>query len=78
MRTQASGFNDSELYDWESEPSEERPSTFFRSTGFDPAGVAYESKSGQRGPGLVFIIAGLLVGFGIVALLFMKDYLPPV
>jgi hypothetical protein len=78
MGSQTSEFNDSELYDWESEPSEERPSTFFHSSGFDPTGVARVRSHEQQGSGAVFVIAALLVGFGIVALMVMKDYLPPV
>jgi hypothetical protein len=76
MPKHSAEFKESQLYDWEVEPSEERPSAFFHSTGFDPVGVAYVRGRKSRGPNVVLLVGALLVGLGIVALLAMRKWLP--
>ena len=74
MKRDRSTFQDTRLFDWDTEPKEERPSEF-HSTGFTTASGYYRSlterrdhpvrrRSGNSGPNLlvVAIAAAILIG----------------
>jgi hypothetical protein len=74
MSAHHSTFKESQLFDWEAEPSQERPSAFF-DTGYDSIGVAMVRRRKPRGHGLMFFVVAMLLGIGIAAMVVMKRLL---
>jgi hypothetical protein len=75
MSAHHSTFKESQLFDWEAEPSQERPSAFLGDTGYDSFGVARVRRRKSRGHGIVFFVLAMLLGVGIVAMIAMKRLL---
>jgi hypothetical protein len=75
MSAHHSTFKESQLFDWEAEPSQERPSAFFDETGYDSLGVARVRRRKTHGHGLIFFVAAMLLGIGIAAMIAMKRLL---
>ena len=84
MQRRPPDFKDTQVFGWETEPKDERPSEFVPSTGFSslsgyyamPPDARQLRRSRRRGGGLnvVLVAAGLMVGLG-TAMLFGFLYL---
>lgn len=69
-------YKDTQVYDWDAEPKDERPSEFIPSTGFSslsgyyamPPDARVYRRRGSRGPGLALLGAALVVVLGLVGL----------
>jgi hypothetical protein len=67
-------FKETQIYDWESEPADERPSEFGHSTGYGPSSTLM--RPAKRSKSSPFLLVGpLLAVLGVVALFFMKQVL---
>jgi hypothetical protein len=75
MSTQHPPSKESHFYDWEAERSEERPSAFSRETGYSSLGARVVRGRRSLGPGVLLLAGALLVGFGIIVVTAMKDWL---
>jgi hypothetical protein len=71
-------FKDTQVFGWESEPRDERPSEFVPSTGYSALSGYYampdtrarrSSRRGSQGPLLVLLVSAAVVGLGAAALL---------
>jgi hypothetical protein len=71
-------FKDSQVYGWDAEPKDERPSEFVPSTGYSVLSGYYampdsgmhparQRRSGTLMP--LFVVVGLVIGAGVAALL---------
>lgn len=77
MSRQARPFKDTQVYDWDAEPKDERPSEFIPSTGFSslsgyyampPDASVYRRRRTGGGPGLALLGAALVVVLGLIGL----------
>jgi len=73
MSTHRPAFIESQLFHWEAEPSQERPSAFFDET--RAMSAARDRRRKSRGTRILLLIVTLLVGFGVAALIAMKHML---
>lgn len=70
-------FKDSQVYGWDAEPKDERPSEFVPSTGYSALSGYYAMPDGgvrtvrRRSSGLmpILVVVGLVIGTGVAALL---------
>ena len=84
MKTSRRDFKDTQLFGWDSEPSEERPSEFAQSTGYSALSgyhVMPESYGASRrkpkasGLGFLLVVSGLIVSLGGVGLYWLAQFL---
>lgn len=80
MRPNSRDFKDTQLFGWESEPSEQRPSEFAQSTGFSALSDCHAVPQARRKPkakGTVFLLSmsGLIVSLGAVGLYWLAQFL---
>jgi hypothetical protein len=69
-------FKQTQIFDWDSEPAEERPSEFGHSTGYGTVSGAFIRAPRRRARGPSYLLIGsMIVCLGIVALMFMKEML---
>lgn len=67
-------FKDTQVFDWEVEPHDERPSEFAQSTGYSAlsgfyvAPIASSRKRGNGGSVLAMLAGGLVVALGAAAM----------
>jgi hypothetical protein len=78
MSRSSRDFKDTQVYDWDAEPKDERPSEFIPSTGFSslsgyyamPPDASVYRRSRRRGGGVgLWLVAALVVTLGAVGLL---------
>lgn len=78
MSRSSRDFKDTQVYDWDAEPKDERPSEFIPSTGFSslsgyyamPPDARVYRRNRRNGGGLTVLLVGLLViVVGVVGLL---------
>ena len=69
-------FKDTQIFGWETEPKDERPSEFVSSTGYSALSGYYampeprtRRRRGGNGPLIVLLASAAVVGLGAVALL---------
>jgi hypothetical protein len=73
-------FKQTQIFDWDAEPSDERPSEFVQSTGYSVLSGYYSTYDTRAGSGqlrrrktggvnLVLVAAGVFVGMGAAALM---------
>jgi len=81
-KTSRHDFKDTQVYDWEIEPKDERPSEFAPSTtsyalhsGFYVAPVSGERRRQRRGAFMVWLVAGGVVGMGMLGLFGLVRFL---
>ena len=75
-RTNRRPFKDTQVFGWDTEPKDERPSEFVPSTGYSALSGYYAMPDSaqaarRRGGGMVplLVVVGLVVGAGVAALL---------
>jgi hypothetical protein len=84
MNTKRRDYKDSQLFGWDAEPSEERPSEFAHSTGYSllsgyhvlhdsPSAAGRRSKT--KGLGFLLVVSALIVGLGAVGLYWLAQFL---
>mgnify|MGYP001163038997 CR=1 FL=1 len=72
------GFKSTQVFDWEHEPHDERPSEFAQSTGYQLHSgfyVAPVSTRRRSGGALVWLLAAALVGLSVLALVALARFL---
>lgn len=78
MSRSSRDFKDTQVYDWDAEPKDERPSEFIPSTGFSslsgyyampPDASVYRRNRRSGGGTGVWLVAALVVALGAVGLL---------
>ena len=80
MKSNSRDFKDTQLFGWDSEPSEERPSEFAQSTGYSALSGYYavpepRRKPKAKGMGFLLIMSGLIVSLGAVGLYWLAQFL---
>ncbi|HEX3141454.1 MAG TPA: hypothetical protein VHQ87_15455 [Rhizobacter sp.] len=79
-------FKSTQIFDWDSEPANERPSDFARSTGFStlnghvepPSRAARRRRREYRnGFARLMVVSALILGLSIVAMFEMVRFLKP-
>ena len=80
MNSNRRDFKDTQLFGWESEPSEERASEFAQSTGYSALSGYYtvpESRRKPRAKGTAFlmVVSALIVSLGAVGLFWLAQFL---
>ena len=75
MHNSSRPFKDTQVFDWEVEPHDERPSEFAQSTGYSALSGFYVApiassrrRSSGCGPALALITGGLVVALGAAAM----------
>ncbi len=84
MKANRRDFKDTQLFGWDAEPSQERPSEFTHSTGYsalsgyhvlpDSHSVAAR-RHNAKGLGFLLVVSGLIVGLGAVGLYWLAQFL---
>ena len=75
MSRSNSRYKDTQVFDWEAEPHDERPSEFAQSTGYQlhsgfyVAPVTNERRRGGGGGLLLWLVVGGVLGVGLAGLL---------
>ncbi len=80
MKSNRRDFKDTQLFGWDSEPSEERPSEFAQSTGYSAlsgyhAVAEPRPRPKAKGTGFLLIMSGLIVSLGAVGLYWLAQFL---
>ena len=80
MKSNRRDFKDTQLFGWESEPSEQRSSEFAQSTGYSALSgyqVLPESRPRPKAKGIVFlmVVSGLIVSLGAAGLYWLAQFL---
>lgn len=80
MKSNSRDFKDTQLFGWDSEPSEERPSEFAQSTGYSALSGYYAVPEARRKPkakGMGFLLAmsALIVSLGAVGMYWLAQFL---
>lgn len=85
MTSSRNDFKTTQVFDWDSEPKDERPSEFVPSTGFsslsgyysmppDARVMRHNRRSGGGGGAVLWLSAGLVIALGAVAMLAFLHY----
>ncbi len=80
MTTKRRDFKETQLFGWDSEPSEQRPSEFAQSTGYSALSGYYAVPESRRKPkakgiGFLLVMSSLIVSLGVVGLYWLAQYL---
>lgn len=84
MKSNSRDFKDTQLFGWDSEPSEERPSEFAHSTGYSALSGYYamhevrtpsRRKPKAKGLGFLLTVSLLIVSLGAVGMYWMVQFL---
>jgi hypothetical protein len=73
--TNHKAFKQTQIFDWDSEPAEERPSEFGHSTGYGTVSGAFVRPPSKAKGTSYLLIGSLIVCLGIMAMLLMKEML---
>jgi hypothetical protein len=80
MKSNHRDFKDTQLFGWDSEPSEQRASEFAQSTGYSALSGYYavpepRRKPKAKGTGFLLAMSALIVSLGAVGLYWLAQYL---
>jgi hypothetical protein len=80
MNSNRRDFKETQLFGWDSEPSEQRASEFAQSTGYSALSGYYavpepRRKSRARGTGFLMVVTALIVSLGAVGLYWLAQIL---
>jgi hypothetical protein len=80
MKSTRRDFKDTQLFGWDSEPSEQRASEFAQSTGYSALSGYHAVAEPRRKPkatgtGFLFVMSALIVGLGAVGLYWLAQVL---
>lgn len=80
MKSNRRDFKETQLFGWDSEPSEQRPSEFAQSTGYSALSGYYAVPESRHRPkakgiGFLLVMSGLIVGLGAAGLYWLAQYL---
>ena len=80
MKSNRRDFKDTQLFGWDSEPSEQRASEFAQSTGYSALSGYYAvPESGRKpkakGTGFLMVVTALIVSLGAVDLYWLAQFL---
>ena len=80
MKSNRRDFKETQLFGWDSEPSEQRPSEFAQSTGFSALAACHavpdpRRKPKAKGTGFLLVMSALIVSLGAVGLYWLAQFL---
>ncbi len=84
MKSNRRDFKDTQLFGWDAEPSEERPSEFAQSTGYSALSGYYavpdahgtsKRRPKANGSGFLLVVSALIVSLGAVGLYWLAQFL---
>jgi hypothetical protein len=80
MKSNRRDFKDTQLFGWDSEPSEQRSSEFAQSTGYSALSGYYampdsRRKAKAKGTGFLMAVTALIVSLGAVGLYWLAQFL---
>ena len=80
MKSNRRDFKDTQLFGWDSEPSEQRASEFAQSTGYSALSGYYAVPESRRKPkakgtGFLMVVTALIVSLGAVGLYWLAQFL---